>query len=82
MTTLRFPPDPDKKNVWRSMTAYKALEIFSNATGINTQNVTIVEAILCNLMHFCDRREYDFGSALKEATKLYKKETHGNPKTQ
>ena len=73
----KLPPDPEGKNDKRAAWAGAALATFITQTGTDEENA--VGDLLGDLMHWCDRNNYDFEAALARARWHYKAETAGEP---
>jgi hypothetical protein len=74
-TKPELPPDPDNKNEDRAARAATALAAFIQATG--TDDEAALGDLLADLMHWSDRNNYDFDSALDRAYGYYGDETAG-----
>ena len=72
---LKLPPDPEGKNDDRAAWAASALAAFSQATGADED--TALGDLLADLMHWCDRNNFDFDAALDRAHWHYEAETCG-----
>ena len=68
-----LPPDPEGRNEDRSQTALDALRTLVTSTGADTEDA--LSDLLCNLMHFADRYDFDFESELGRAEMHYRAET-------
>jgi hypothetical protein len=68
-----LPPNPDKLNADRAQWAGAALEEFRRATGSDYEDA--LGDLLCDLMHWSDRNNFDFDAALCRAQGHYKAET-------
>jgi hypothetical protein len=68
-----LPPDPDGMNDDRSAWAGYALALFMQVTG--TEEVDALGDLLADLMHWADRKGYDFDAALHCARSHYEAET-------
>ena len=71
----KLPPDPDGMNDDRSAWAGSALALFMQVTG--TEEEDALGDLLADLMHWADRNEYDFDTALERARGHYHAETDG-----
>ena len=72
MKTLS-PPDPEGKNENRAALAMTALSAFQRETGTDDQDA--VADLLCDIMHLCDRKCWDFDADLERARRHYAAET-------
>jgi hypothetical protein len=70
-----LPPDPDGKNDSRAEWAGAALSAFIKETGTDQEDA--LGDLLSDLMHWCDRNNYDFEAALDRARGHYEAETAG-----
>jgi hypothetical protein len=70
-----LPPDPDGMNDDRSNWAGSALAMFMQITG--TEEADALGDLLADLMHWADRKGYDFDAALECARTHYHAETVG-----
>jgi hypothetical protein len=68
----KAPPDPEGMNDKRAAWAGAALATFITQTGTDED---AVGDLLVDLMHWCDRNNYDFGVALIRAQGHYEAET-------
>lgn len=75
----KLPPDPEGMNDKRAVWAGAALATFIIQTGTEVEDA--VGDLLGDLMHWCDRNNYDFEAALGRARGHYKAETVGEPPT-
>jgi hypothetical protein len=73
--TPKLPPDPDNMNDARAAWARNALATFIQDTGTDQEDA--LGDLLADLMHWCDRDNYDFGAALERARGHYDAETIG-----
>jgi hypothetical protein len=73
----KLPPDPEGMNDKRAAWAGAALATFMQVTG--TDDEYAVGDLLSDLMHWCDRNNYDFEAALARARGHYAAETAGKP---
>ena len=69
----RLPPDPEGQNDERAAWAKVALDAFMQETATDLDDA--VTDLLCDLMHWCDRNNQDFESALNRAQNHYHEET-------
>ena len=69
----QLPPDPEKMNGDRAEWAGAALRHFQCSTG--TEYEDSLGDLLCDLMHWCDRNNFDFEAALFRAQGHYAAET-------
>ena len=69
------PGDPDGLNHERAEWAGLALKAFIHASG--TDEPESLGDLLCNLMHWSDRENFDFDAALDRARVHYEAETAG-----
>ncbi len=74
MTTknARLPPDPESMNDDRAAWASEALERFQAVTGTDREDS--LADLLCDLMHWSDRNNFDFEAALDRARWHYSAE--------
>lgn len=70
-----LPPDPEGMNHRRSAWAGRAIAAFREATG--TDEADALADLLGDLMHWCDRKDFDFDLALDRAKWHYDAETGG-----
>ena len=70
---LNVPPDPEHMNDLRAVWAWRALAAFIDATGVDLEDS--VGDLLADLMHWCDRHNFDFEIALDRARCHYEAET-------
>ena len=68
-----LPPDPENLNDDRAAWADYALTAFMSQTG--TEIESALGDLLGDLMHWCDRNNYDFEAALDRARGYYEAET-------
>ena len=73
--TQKPPPDPDEMNDERAEWAGTALAAFIKETGTDLEDA--LGDLLADLMHWCDRNNYDFGAALDRARGHYDAEILG-----
>ena len=71
-----LPPDPDNKNDSRAAWAGAALSTFMKETGTDQEDA--LGDLLADLMHWADRRNFDFDLALDRAHGHYLEETAGD----
>jgi hypothetical protein len=69
------PPDPDNMNNDRAEWAAAALRHFQCTTGTDYEDA--LADLLGDLMHWCDRDNFDFEAALFRARGHYRAETGG-----
>lgn len=69
----QLPLDPEKMNGDRAEWAGAALRHFQCSTG--TEYEDSLGDLLCDLMHWCDRNNFDFEAALFRAQGHYAAET-------
>lgn len=67
------PPDPEKMNDERARFADNAINAFVRVSGCDAENS--LGDLLCNLMHWADRKNFDFEAALERAQRNYGEET-------
>jgi hypothetical protein len=70
-----LPADPEGMNDKRASLAGTALAVFMSETGTDEEDA--VGDFLADLMHWCDRHNYDFDAALERARVHYDAETGG-----
>jgi hypothetical protein len=68
-----LPPDPEGKNADRAEWAGSALRHFQCTTGTDYEDA--LGDLLGDLMHWCDRNNFDFEAALERARGHYEAET-------
>lgn len=68
-----LPPDPDNMNNDRAEWAASALRQFQCVTGTDYEDS--LGDLLCDLMHWCDRNNFDFELAINRARGQYAAET-------
>jgi hypothetical protein len=73
----RLPPDPEAMNNDRAEWAATALLQFQSTTGSDHEDA--LGDLLCDLMHWCDRNNYEFDLALTRAQGNYEAETSAPP---
>jgi hypothetical protein len=71
----KLPPDPENMNADRASWAGNALTTFMRETGADEEDA--LGDLLTDLMHWCDRNNYDFDLALDRARGHYEAETIG-----
>jgi hypothetical protein len=71
MTIERIHPQNDERAAW----AAKALAAFQKETGADLPE--LVGDLLVDLMHWCDRNNYDFDAVLFRARDHYAAEVEG-----
>jgi hypothetical protein len=74
-----LPPHPNNLNDYRSARAASALAEFIRITGADEEDA--LGDLLTDLMHWCDRNDYDFELALLRACSHYEAETIGEGPT-
>jgi hypothetical protein len=72
-TRNELPPNPDGQNDDRAEWAASALRQFQCATGTDYEDA--LGDLLCDLMHWSDRHNFDFELALDRARGHYREET-------
>jgi hypothetical protein len=75
--TKTLPHDPHNRNNERADTASEALRQFQLVTGTDDEDA--LGDLLCNLIHWCDRNNFDFEAALLRARMHYEAETEEAP---
>jgi hypothetical protein len=70
---VKLPPDPEDKNEERALWAGLAVSAFQYET--NTDDEDALADLLCDLMHWADRRAFDFDAELQRARVHYVAET-------
>lgn len=75
MTDQTLPTDPEGLNDRRAEWAEAALAAFILETGTDREDAP--GDLLANLMHWCDRNQYNFEAALERARGDYHHETLG-----
>jgi hypothetical protein len=68
-----LPPDPEGMNDKRAAWAGAALDTFMQVTGTDLEDA--VGDLLADLIHWCDRNNYDFDLAYDRARGHYQAET-------
>lgn len=71
---MTLPPDPENLNSDRAKWAGAAMSSFMFAAA-GTEPETALSDLLCDLMHWADRQEECFESALEHARWHYAEET-------
>jgi hypothetical protein len=74
--TKQLPPDPEGKNDDRAEWAAAALRQFQRTTGTDYEDA--LGDLLCDLMHWSDRHNFDFELALDRARGHYQAETESD----
>jgi hypothetical protein len=74
-TAQPLPPDPEKRNGDRAEWAAAALRQFQCATGCDYEDS--LGDLLCDLMHWSERKNFDFEAALYRACGHYEAEAPG-----
>jgi hypothetical protein len=69
----KLPPDPEGMNESRAEWAADALRRFQLTTGTDDEDAP--GDLLCDLMHWCDRNNFDFEASLDRANMHYAAET-------
>jgi hypothetical protein len=77
MPKRTLPPDREKMNHDRAAWAGAALRQFQCVTGADDEDA--LGDLLCDLIHWCDRNNYDFDLALTRAQGNYDEETTAPP---
>jgi len=75
--TKRLPPDPENMNDDRAEWAAASLRHFQCTTGADYDDA--LTDLLCDLMHWSDRNDFDFDAALSRARMHYDAETSPEP---
>ena len=75
--TKTLPPDPHDRNDERAGCAGEALRQFELVTGVDDRYA--LRDLLCNLIHWCDRNDFDFEAELSRARVHYEAETGEAP---
>ena len=70
--TPPLPPDPERMNDVRASRADQALQHFRRLTQTNHEDA--LGDLLCDLMHWSDRNNFDFNLALQRAEGHYEDE--------
>ena len=84
LNTKPTPPDPDNFNVERTASADALVQQFMTDEpnhGVTDREDALAD-ILTNLMHWCDRCEFDFNTELERARRNYTSETTPEPSTE
>lgn len=64
-----------KTNADRAESAHRALEMFSDITGLDGEEIdTKFSDLLCNLQHLADEEGVDFSECLERAYRQYESE--------
>ena len=71
----QLPHDPDSMNNDRASWAGAAIEAFIVETGTDEEDA--LSDLLADLMHWCDRNNYDMDAALERSRGHYEAETGG-----
>jgi len=71
--TKKLPPDPEGMNDARAEWAANCIRHFQCQTG--TDGTDAVCDLLGELMHFCDREDFNFADELERARRHYEAET-------
>jgi hypothetical protein len=74
---MKLPPDPEQMNGPRATWANAAIEVFIETTGTDFEDS--LGDLLCDLMHWADRYDFDLTAALDKARGHYTEETGGMP---
>jgi hypothetical protein len=69
----KLPPDPEGMNSDRALWAASAIYRFQQQTGTDHENALC--DLLCDLMHWSDRNNFNFGTTLTRAYGHYEAET-------
>lgn len=72
-----LPPDPEGMNDNRAAWAAAALRHFQCMSGADDEDAP--GDLLCDLIHWCDRHNFDFDAALDRARGHYEEETRADP---
>ena len=73
----KLPPDPEGMNDSRAQWADAAIRTFMDQTGTDYEDS--LGDLLCDLLHWSDRHNFDFDLALDRARDHYTEETGGMP---
>jgi hypothetical protein len=73
----KLPPDPEGMNDARAEWANEAIKTFMAKTGTDLEDS--LGDLLCDLLHWSDRNNFDFDLALDRARGHYTEETGGMP---
>lgn len=76
MADKTLPPDPENMNNDRSDWAEQAILRFQACTGADRGDALC--DLLGDLMHWCDRADFDFNEELERARMHYEAETIGD----
>jgi hypothetical protein len=68
-----MPPDPENMNDRRAEWAETSLRHFRSWTGAEYDDA--LGDLLCDLMHWCDRNDFDFEAVMDRARMHYEAET-------
>ncbi len=64
-----------RTNKDRAESAYKAVDKFSDTTGLEGEEMqTKITDLLCNLQHLADEQGIEFSECLEQANRLYESE--------
>lgn len=74
-TVVNLPPDPEGMNHNRARWAGVAVAAFQRET--RTDDEDVLSDLIADLMHWADRRNYDFEAALLRGRYHYEAETSG-----
>ena len=77
MSKKRLPPDPEKMNGRHAECAGGALGHYQSVTGADRE--AALGDLLADLIHWCDRNNFDFKLALSRAQGYYEAETSTPP---
>jgi hypothetical protein len=77
MNHSELPPDPEGMNDARAAWADEAIRTFMTTTGTDFEDS--LGDLLCDLMHWSDRNNFDFKLALDRARGHYLEETAQMP---
>ena len=70
---MTLPPDPEGMNDARAEWADEAIKTFVKRTGTDFEDS--LGDLLCDLMHWSDRNNFDFNNKLEWAKDCYVEET-------
>ena len=73
----KLPPDPEGLNDSRALWADAAIRTFRHETGTDLEDS--LGDLLCDLMHWADRYDFDFEDMLNRAGDHYAEETGQMP---
>jgi hypothetical protein len=76
---MKLPPDPGGMNDARARRAGAAIRTFRGQIGPGADCRDNLSDLLCDLLHWSDRRNLDFDLALDEARDRYAEETAIEP---